>query len=135
MGTEIKPAKLFSSSLLNKQPVTLLLMQTELPTFAERLVYAMDEKGISPADLAKAVKVTPSAVSQWRSGQTKNLRPDNLFKVADILGVNARWLATGMGPVYSDKDYNLALSRMSEENRRHAEAVITAMEDRGSYKP
>lgn len=52
---------------------------------------------MKPADLARAAGVSISAVMQWESNKTKNLKLDNLFKIADALGVEARWLGTGEG--------------------------------------
>lgn len=46
-------------------------------------------------DVAKAAGVTKGAVSQWENGG--NIRPENLFAIADYLGISARWLATGKG--------------------------------------
>lgn len=45
--------------------------------------------------LADLVGVSASAVTQWESGSTKGLKPDNLFCVADALHVSPRWLAIG----------------------------------------
>lgn len=57
----------------------------------------MEELGVRPGELAGAVGVSISAVLQWLGGMTKGLKPENLFAVADALGVEARWLGTGKG--------------------------------------
>ncbi len=51
----------------------------------------------SARTLAAAVRVSPAAVAMWESGQTKNLRPENLLAVADELYLSMRWLITGRG--------------------------------------
>lgn len=78
--------------------LTLTIDELMAETFAERLAEAMQGAGINAASLAAAVGVSPSAVSQWLSASTKNMRPEHLFAAADVLGVEARWLATGRGP-------------------------------------
>lgn len=66
-------------------------------TIHRRLETARTNAGLSQAELAKRVGVTRSAVNQWESGQTKHVRPENLFAVADATGHSARWIATGKG--------------------------------------
>jgi len=47
--------------------------------------------------VAKAVGVTRESVSQWENGTTKDLKIQNLFKLAKFLKKNAEWLGTGDG--------------------------------------
>lgn len=69
----------------------------EQSLFSDRLKQRMDELGVKPVELSGAVGVSISAVLQWLGGTTKGLKPENLFAVADALGVEARWLGTGKG--------------------------------------
>jgi len=48
--------------------------------------------------LATKAGVTKGAVSQWETGDVTNLRLPHLFKVADALGVEPRWLALDEPP-------------------------------------
>jgi transcriptional regulator with XRE-family HTH domain len=67
----------------------------------------LEPKGITVAVLAQACGVTPSAVYQWISGDTKGLKPENLVKTADLLRVHIRWLVYERGPkerAIRDKD-------------------------------
>ncbi len=48
-------------------------------------------------DLAKLVGVKGASISQWTKGDTKNFRPENLFRFSDVTGYSARWLAIGDG--------------------------------------
>lgn len=48
----------------------------------------MDAKGFKNADLANALKITPSAVSQWLSGKTKPDR-NKVLEIARILETDA----------------------------------------------
>ena len=68
-------------------------------TLADRIKEARFEAGISePAELARRAGVKPAAAYQWESGATKTLKGETLVELADILAVEARWLATGKGP-------------------------------------
>ena len=48
--------------------------------------------------LATKAGCTKGAVSQWETGDVTNLRLPHLFKVADALGVEPRWLALAEPP-------------------------------------
>jgi transcriptional regulator with XRE-family HTH domain len=88
-----------------------------METLAQRLVARRHELGLNPVDLASAVGVSISAVLQWESGKTKNLKNEYLFSVADALNVAPRWLATGKGSrvaAASREAYSIALSRRDE---------------------
>jgi transcriptional regulator with XRE-family HTH domain len=68
-----------------------------MESLAERLRYALDRKGGTQADLARACNIATPSVSNWFTGQTKSLRADTLRNAAWYLGVNRDWLATGQG--------------------------------------
>jgi transcriptional regulator with XRE-family HTH domain len=71
-----------------------------MKTLSERLSYALSLKsGATQADLCRLCKVKSSSVSFWFSGKTKAIKGDMLFRVADFLNVNPKWLATGLGPM------------------------------------
>ena len=70
-----------------------------MTTLASRLEQAMKETGVTQAEIARACGVTDSAVSQWRSGLTQNMKMAHIFAAADRLGVRDRWLAVGTGPM------------------------------------
>ena len=48
--------------------------------------------------LAEAAGISVQSISGLERGTTTALKPENLFPIADRLGVNPRWLATGKGP-------------------------------------
>lgn len=68
-----------------------------MSTLAHRLEHALAIRGKIPADLAKAVGKTESAVSQWLSGETKSMRSDNLMAVCEFLKCNPGWLSSNKG--------------------------------------
>lgn len=49
----------------------------------------------SPAELARRAKMHRQAIHKYLSGEHEKLTPDKLFKLADALKVNPRWLAFG----------------------------------------
>jgi phage repressor protein C with HTH and peptisase S24 domain len=69
-----------------------------MKTLAERVRSALDEKGATQAELARAAGVKSPSVSNWLSGETKQLKGPSLVKAAAFLGVNEAWLSEGKGP-------------------------------------
>ena len=91
----------------------------EPKTLADRITVRRVELGLTQADLARIAGVSEAAVSQWESGQTKNLKNAHLFVVADFLNVSPRWLATGQGDkqaAASKTAYKTALQRRDAAN-------------------
>jgi transcriptional regulator with XRE-family HTH domain len=65
----------------------------------ERLLKLRREReGLDAAQVARAIGITPSALSQWERGTVKNLRPENLLAAARYFQVSLPWLITGAGP-------------------------------------
>ncbi len=76
----------------------------------DRIRARREELGMKPVDLSRAAGCSISAVLQWESNKTKNLRPENLFKISDALDVEARWLAIGEGPKQPHRELGLKLA-------------------------
>lgn len=53
-----------------------------------------EEKGLTQAEVAEHLGVTPAAVSKWENGESKP-RTDKLFELAKLLGVSAEELMNG----------------------------------------
>lgn len=64
-------------------------------TVGERTRLLRDSKGFDLAPLAKAVGISVSALSQIETGSTKQPKPETLFKIADALDVEPRYLVFG----------------------------------------
>lgn len=62
-----------------------------------RLIEAIRESGLSPADLARAAKTTTATVSNWTGGKVRaeHAKAEVLFRIADALNVDPRWLLDG----------------------------------------
>jgi transcriptional regulator with XRE-family HTH domain len=67
-------------------------------SITDRIRQAIDASGLKQAEIARRVGVERQTVGDWYHGRSVNVRPDHLFALADVLGVEARWLATGHGP-------------------------------------
>jgi len=64
-------------------------------TLADRIREAMGD--MSAADIARATKKTPGAVTQWLDGTTKSLKAETAAMLQAATGYSASWLATGKG--------------------------------------
>lgn len=77
-------------------PVNLVFMNIS----GKRLRDLLDERGIAYRDFATAMGVEPQHVNNWFN---RGIPKARIFKVADFLQVNARWLADGEGDSAPDQ--------------------------------
>lgn len=77
-------------------------MADEAQTIGQRIREARQVYQVSQGSLAKRVGVSAAAVSQWESGDVRNLKPTNLLATARALGVNIQWLVYGSGRMHDD---------------------------------
>src|SRR6185312_14813838 len=72
----------------------------ELPTrLDDRIRSARVRAGLSKAELARRVGVSPSAVAQWEQPGGGGPSARHLATIAQCTGIAFEWLATGRGPV------------------------------------
>jgi transcriptional regulator with XRE-family HTH domain len=65
-------------------------------SIASRIRQAMTNGGIrSVAELGRRLDLPRQTVHRWLNGDTKNMTHTNLYKLADVLQVRARWLVLG----------------------------------------
>lgn len=93
-----------ASSMLDHKSCKFAYMKT----MGERIKEARDELGMGQAELGRLVGVSGAAVSQWESGATKGLKPENLLAVADVLRVELQWLVHGTGKKYRGRVAEIA---------------------------
>jgi len=74
---------------------------------SERILKARTTAKLNKSQLARLVNVSHTAVGLWEDGSTKNLRSDNLFKIADATNCNPQWLITGHGDSWLDGNYRI----------------------------
>jgi len=90
-----------------------------MSTLAKRLAEALEKRQRSPAELARGVSKTESAVSQWLSGETKSMRGESLLGVSGYLNISANWLATGKGQM------EIAVASIQSSQGQSARMVAT----------
>jgi SOS-response transcriptional repressor LexA len=66
-----------------------------MSSIGDRVRDARIAKEMNRSELARATGITSQALLQLENGETKAPTPENLFKLADALGEDARYLATG----------------------------------------
>lgn len=69
----------------------------------ERIARAIALSGKKKGEIAAACSVANSAVTQWISGESKSLKPENLYALAAATGFRAEWLAIGEGAERPDE--------------------------------
>ena len=68
-----------------------------MKTSGDRIRHIREELELSQEAFGRHMSVSKAAVSQWENGDTKNLRPANLFAIQNFTGYSAEWIATGAG--------------------------------------
>lgn len=85
----------------------------------ERIARAIALSGKKKGEIAALCGVANSAVTQWISGESKSLRPENLYALAKATGFRAEWLAIGEGSETEAYESNLASTRQPLESFRY----------------
>jgi hypothetical protein len=65
-------------------------------TLADRIKEAFGNR--KPAEIARAVKRSKGAVTQWLDGTTKSLKADTADAMETATGYRAAWIISGKGP-------------------------------------
>ena len=105
-----------------------------MTTIKDRIKVTLATSGIKKSELARRCGVTPGAVTQWLTGDTKSLKGDTLLKIATALNVSPQWLSTGRGGISPPADLEaeetqvLALFReLSDTNRHVVMSMMTTL--------
>lgn len=61
----------------------------------DRIRAARKQAGLTQADVARALRISVSAVNQWEQGLIKNIKLRHFFALANLLGQDPQWLAIG----------------------------------------
>ncbi len=85
----------------------------------ERIARAIALSGKKKGEIASLCGVANSAVTQWISGESKSLRPENLYALAKATGFRAEWLAIGEGEETELSDSNVRDTRQPVESFRY----------------
>lgn len=84
----------------------------------ERIARAIALSGKKKGEIAALCGVANSAVTQWISGESKSIRPENLYALAKATGFRAEWLAIGEGEEV-EQDSNVGAARQPVESFRY----------------
>lgn len=76
----------------------------------ERIAYAIEQSGKRKGQIATECGVAPSAVTQWIKGESKSLKPENLYALARATGFSPEWLAIGEGPEKPERLQNVEMA-------------------------
>ncbi|MBB3239177.1 SOS-response transcriptional repressor LexA [Pseudomonas sp. Tn43] len=85
----------------------------------ERIARAIALSGKKKGEIASLCGVANSAVTQWITGESKSLRPENLYALAKATGFRAEWLAIGEGNEVEKADSNVGEARQLVESYRY----------------
>lgn len=85
----------------------------------ERIARAIALSGKKKGEIASLCGVANSAVTQWITGESKSLRPENLYALAKATGFRAEWLAIGEGSEVEKADSNIGEARQPVESYRY----------------
>ncbi|RAU43460.1 MULTISPECIES: LexA family transcriptional regulator [unclassified Pseudomonas] len=84
----------------------------------QRIARAIELSGKKKGEIAAACGVANSAVTQWITGESKSLKPENLYALAKATGFRAEWLAIGEGPE-KEPDSNVAMTNQPDMMYRY----------------
>lgn len=85
----------------------------------ERIARAIALSGKKKGEIASLCGVANSAVTQWISGESKSLRPENLYALAKATGFRAEWLAIGEGAEVEQSDSNIGSTEQLAQSFRY----------------
>lgn len=77
-------------------------------SLSDRIKIVIDA-GYTRTQIAKAAGKSQGAVTQWLSGDTKELKSDSAAGIQALTGFSAVWLATGKGPRMAADVTNVAI--------------------------
>jgi len=92
-------------------------LQSVVETFGKRLQRLCAKKGLSSADLARAVEVTPTAVWNWENDNTQP-RYLTLMRIAEVLGVSPEYMETGEEDAEVPTTRSSSVVALLEETRK-----------------
>ena len=64
----------------------------ELELIMARLHHAITESGLSYAELSKRTGIPKTTLNRWSNGQIKRIPVDDIKRIADAVGISAKWI-------------------------------------------
>jgi transcriptional regulator with XRE-family HTH domain len=103
-----------------------------MSTLSDRIKEAMGKR--TPAEFARAVKVTPASVTFWLDGSTKSLKADKAAQIEQATGYRALWIVTGKGPKRVTSDPVSVFEALTEDERRMLDNLRDIAVDEEQYQ-
>ncbi len=72
-------------------------MHGDMKSIGKRIAYAREIRGMTQQQLADAIGNSQSAIGNWEKDARE--KPRNLLLLAEALGVSAKWIEFGDGPM------------------------------------
>lgn len=94
--------------------------------FGSKITALRKSKNLTQAYVARELGVTPAAVSKWENGTSKP-RVEILFKLAELLEVNAKELLLDEGQTSEPETEKESVQKTDTANRRMTVAVVMAL--------
>jgi phage repressor protein C with HTH and peptisase S24 domain len=69
-----------------------------MQTWNDRLRIAIEKRGVTATEVARACGIKPASVSGWTSGDTKTMEASNALRVSEYLKINLQWLLLNQPP-------------------------------------
>lgn len=66
-----------------------------METMGDRIRTLRESRKLSQEDMAKIIGISGAAVSQWESGATKGIRPENFLRFCAYFSVDPFWVVFG----------------------------------------
>lgn len=107
-----------------------LVMAARFRTWNDRLNWALRERQISKAELARACGIERASVTEWTNGKTKDPKLAPFFLACDKLHISPRWLALGEGPIEPAIVPHVTRESVLETVTRLAESLSAAEQRR-----
>ena len=105
----------------------------DLSTIGGRIKFAMERKGMSQADLMRAIGIKSSSMSNLiNNTRTKRPSATTLLRLADVLDVSQEWIMTGKGEpddkrvLVSDAEIHKDLDKLPADKKQAIHAAIQA---------
>ena len=98
-----------------------------MSNFAENLRKALFDKHLKAIDVARGTNITPSVISRYLSGTNQPTR-DNLFAVANYLGVSSEWLLSSPEAPESKKPVQ-SISTHQDKIIEHLEQMVAERDE------
>lgn len=100
-----------------------------MTTISQRILHAISHSPFNQTEVGTRCGISKQAISAIVTGKTKDPKPEHVFRIADITGFEARWIATGKGPMTNAEaaKERLDISILSDDSKAAIRAVLHSL--------